>query len=260
MNFRPTILLLLSLISLWSLSQAEEIPEARVGQPLRIEEIHIPGSQLQPIPRRDRTPPLVIRILDVRPAKDGFRYDFEVQGLDPGVHDLRQYLETIDSTTSPNQAPLQVRITTALPEGPPRPHDLAPTEIPKLGGYRTTLLVLGSIWLTGLISILLWRKKKPSAATSEGPPPTLAERLTPLVAAASAGTLSSEDRASLDRLLLAHWRRHLPEISDLPPAEALATLRRHPDSAPLLLALEKWIHSPARTEPENLEELLRPYA
>ena len=69
-----------------------ETPTSRVGQPLEIGEVFIPGEQIEPAPRRDRSPSLVVRVLEVKPAEGGFRYDFEVQGLDPGTYDLSDFL------------------------------------------------------------------------------------------------------------------------------------------------------------------------
>ncbi|GAA5483229.1 hypothetical protein [Haloferula sargassicola] len=232
---------------------AEEGPMARVGQPLRIEEIYIPGDQVAPAPRRDREPPLVVRVLDVRPAADGFRYDFEVQGLDPGSYDLADFLEGSDLPAIP------LTITTDLPEGPPLPQDLAPAPLPKFGGYRTFLVIAGVFWLAGLLALILVRRKKPTTSENQAPPPSLAERLQPLVAAASTGDLDAEGRAKLERLVIGYWRERIPAIAGLPPSEALVQLRRHDEASPLLLALERWIHAPDRTRPDNLDDLLAPY-
>ncbi len=235
---------------------AEEIPSARVGQPLRLEEIYIPGGQIVPAPRHDREPPLVVRVLDVRPAADGFRYDFEIQGLDPGRYDLADFLDPEDDRVLPS---IPLEITTALPEGPPTTYNLPPTPLPKFGGYRTFLVVAGILWLAGLLAFLFIRGKKPAAVDHEALPPSLADRLQPLVAAASTGDLDAAGRARLDRLVIGYWRERLPEIADLPPSQALVELRRHAEAAPLLLALERWIHSPDPAPPSDLDRLLSPY-
>lgn len=247
--------LLLLLVLLLPLNAAE-VPTARVGQPLVISEIYIAGAQIEPAPRRDREPPLVVRVLDVRAAAEGFRYDFEVQGLDPGSYDLADFLEADEGVELPE---ILLEITTALPEGPPRPHPLGATELPKYGGYRTFLIAAGVVWLVGLLALLLWRRKKAGASEAEAPPPSLAERLQPLVAAAAKGDLDDEARARLDLLVIGHWRERLPEIAGLPPAEALVRLRRHPEASPLLLALERWIHAPQGGPPADLDALLAPY-
>jgi hypothetical protein len=235
------------------------VPIQRIGQPLRITEIYIPGGEVKPKLRRDREPPLMVRILEVKPAKDGSRYDFEVQGLEAGHHNLADYLEAPAGVSIP---PIPLEITGELPAGLVRPHPNEAGKLPELGGYRTTMIVLGPVWAVGLVGILLWRKKKPvtdaDAATSG---PTLAERLRPLVGAAAKGELSTDERARLERLVIGHWREKRDDIAALPPAEALTKLRHDPEAAPLVLALERWLHAPASNTPKSeIEVLLAPYA
>lgn len=235
------------------------VPKQRIGQPLRITEIYIPGGEVKAKPRRDRQPPLMVRILEVKPAKDGSRYDFEVQGLEAGKHNLADYLEAPAGVTLPA---IPLEITGELPEGLVRPHANEAGKLPQLGGYRTTMIVLGSVWALGLAGILLWRKKKLSTdadATAAGP--TLAERLRPLVGAAAKGELSTDERARLERLVIGHWREKRNDIAALPPAEALTKLRHDPEAAPLVLALERWLHAPSSDTPKSdIETLLAPYA
>jgi len=246
-----------------ALAEEPAIPTQRVGLPLEIREIYIPGGKVKPKPRRDREPPLVVRILEVKPAKDGSRYDFEVQGLEPGRHDLAAYLEPADDS-QPSQIPaIPLEITSALPPGLVHPGKIERGALPKLGGYRTTMIVLGSVWIAGLAGILLWRKKKTSGEGSAAiAAPTLAERLRPLVDGAAQGKLTSDDRARLERLVIGHWREKLPEVAALSPAEAMVKLRSDPQASPLILALERWLHAPASDASTNndIEQLLAPYA
>ena len=239
------------------LAQDSPPPTQRVGLPLEIREVFLPGPEVKPKPRRDREPPLVVRILDVKPAKDGFRYDFEVHGLEPGAHNLTDFLE---STTALPAIPLE--ITTALPPGLIDPHPPAKRELPQLGGYRKTMTALAAAWFAGLIAILLWRRKKPDAGDSlNAAPPTVAERLRPLIDRAARHELTTTERASLDRLIIGHWLARRPDLASLTPAEALVRLRADPEASPLILALEHWLHSPYPTPltPEQTTTLLSPY-
>lgn len=236
-----------------------ETPTQRVGQPLEIREIYIPGGEVKAKPRRDRQPPLMVRVLDVKPAKDGSRYDFEVQGLEAGTYNLADFLEVPAGTTLP-EIPLE--ITTGLPPGLVHPNKNESGDLPKLGGYRTTMMILGGVWLAGLGAILLWRKKKPATdgAHAEIAVP-LSVRLRPLVAAASKGELSSDDRAKLERLVIGHWRERRPDIAALPPAEAMVKLRHDADASPLVLALERWLHArSSETTQAEINRLLAPYS
>ncbi|WP_193213528.1 hypothetical protein [Luteolibacter marinus] len=234
----------------------ESVPTQRVGRPLEIRDVYIPGGEVKPKPRRDREPPLVVRILAIKPAKDGSRYDFEVQGLEPGRHDLADFLEGDGIPGIP------LEITTSLPPGLAHPHPNEPAVLPDLGGYRTKMIVLGSIWAAGLVAILLWRKKKPARANDDTiATASLADRLRPLVSQAATGQLSTDDRAKLERLIIGHWREKRPEIAALAPAEAMIQLRHDTEAAPLLRALEQWLHSrTSNSSAPALEDLLAPYS
>jgi hypothetical protein len=252
-------LLLGLLLATGTLRAADEpVPTQRIGQPLVIADTYIPGGEVKAKPRRDRKPPLVVRILEIRPAKDGSRYNFEVQGLDPGRYNLAEFLEVPEGTAI-QEIPLE--ITAELAPGLVKPHATENGELPKLGGYRTTMIVLVSIWAAGFAGILLWRKKRTGAAEgSLASGPTLAERLRPLVGAASKGELSTEERAKLERLVIGHWREKRGDIAALPPAEAMVKLRNDPDASPLVLALERWLHAPSsNTTTSEIEALLSPY-
>lgn len=252
-------LIIVLLFACGNLAAEEPVPSQRVGQPLEIREIYIPGDEVKALPRRDRKPPLMVRVLEVKPAKDGFRYDFDVQGLEPGRYNLAEFLEAPEGTAIP-EIPLE--ITSALPPGIVHPNKNEAGQLPELGGYRTKMIVLGAIWLAGLIAILLWRTKKPVNADATGDAaPTLAERLRPLVDEAAKGQLSSADRAQLERLIIGHWREKRPDIAALPPAEAMVKLRHDKEAAPLLLALEQWLHARDSDASESkIEPLLAPYA
>lgn len=234
------------------------MPSQRVGQPLEIRDIYVPGGEVKARPRRDRKPPLMVRILEVKPAKDGSRYDIEVQGLEAGTYNLADFLEAPAGTTLPA---IPLEITTALPPGLVHPNPATPGALPEFGGYQTRMKVLAALWFAGLLAILLWRKKKTAAEahTTESLPP-LADRLRPLIAAASKGELASDDRAKLERLVIGHWREHRPDIAALPPAEAITKLRHDPEAAPLFLALERWNHARSSdTTQAEIDQLLAPY-
>ncbi|MEK7949254.1 hypothetical protein [Luteolibacter soli] len=236
-----------------------ETPTQRVGQPLEIREIYIPGGEVKAKPRRDRQPPLMVRVVEVKPAKDGFRYDFEVQGLDAGSYNLAEFLEAPAGTVIPA---IPLEITSGLPPGLVNPNKNQAGELPKLGGYRTKMMVFGGLWVAGFVSILLWRKKSSLAAgTDAAAGASLTERLRPLVGAAAKGELSSDDRARLERLVIGHWRERRPDIAAMAPAEAMMKLRNDADASPLVLALERWLHAPSNTtSPGDIEKLLAPYA
>ncbi|YCM44038.1 hypothetical protein V2O64_22270 [Verrucomicrobiaceae bacterium 227] len=239
---------------------AVEVPDQRVGLPLIIEDQYLPGPLLEVVPRRDREPSLIVRILETKPGKDGFRYTFEVQGLDAGTHNLGEFLRDANAESGHSEHNVPVTITTELPPGLPRPSELAPKPVPGIGGYRTLVKVLIAVWVVGLLVLInSFRKKKP-VLEAEAAPVTLADRLKPLIQKASREPLTTNDQARLERLLVGHWREKLPEVQGLTPVETLRHLRQHPEASPLILKLEHWLHAPgSQVEPDALEQLLAPY-
>jgi len=250
----------LLLLALVGISLGKKNPTQRVGLPLIVEEIYFAGPLLEPVPRRDREPPLVVRILETKPAKNGFRYTLEVQGLEAGTFNVGEYLRETTAESGHSEHGLLVTITTDLPPGLPRPADLAPKDVPEIGGYRNTLKILGVLWFVILAIIIYSFRKKKTATTETAPPPSVAERLKPLIQKASKEILSTEDQAQLERLLVGHWRERLSELSQKEPAEVLRQLRAHPEASPLILQLEKWLHAPnPDLSSDDLDQLLSPY-
>lgn len=263
MNRRPCLFVFVTLLTLTMMvgrALADEAPAQRVGLPLIIEDQYLAGPLLEPVPRRDREPPLVVRILETKPAKDGFRYTFEVQGLDPGSYNLGEFLREAEAESGHSTHQVPLTIVTALPPGLPKPSELEAKPVPSIGGYRLVLKILGVLWVIGLLVIIYSFRKKKKAREVEAPKPSLAERLKPLVQKAAGEELSSDEQAHLERYIVGHWREKLPEISGLQPVEAISRLRTHPEASPLILQLEEWLHAPnPKVSSDDLEPLLKPY-
>ncbi len=256
---QPLLFLLLSLTLI--LPASAQTPTQRVGLPITLTDLYIPGGVAQLKPRPNREPPLVLRLLETKPAADGLRYDLEIYGLEPGTYNVADYLEPLDPANPPRFPEIPLTITTALPPGLPKPTELVSTPPNRVGGYLVIALLLAVLWITILLVLLFAKRSRHAARSSiNAPPPTIAERLHQLLTAASAGTLDTAQKASLERLILGHWKQKLPDLKDLPPAEALTRLRHHPQAAPLLLQLEHWLHgrdsSPSKNE---IDKLLAPY-
>ena len=129
-----------------------------------------------------------------------------------------------------------------------------------LGGYRWMLAGAAAFWILAAFPIFLSRRHRKTTVETAAPlaPPTLADRLRPLVESATAGQLTADQQAQLERLLLAHWRQRLG-LENLDAAEAMPRLREHPEAGALLRALEDWLHCRPGTVKVDLESVLAPY-
>ena len=125
---------------------AEE-PTQRVGLPITLTDIYIPGGEVRPKPRLNREPPLVLRLLETKPAADGLRYDLEIYGLEPGTYNVADYLEAVDPAKPPQFPEIPLTITTELPPGLPKPTELVSTPPERVGGYFAVALGLAFLWL-----------------------------------------------------------------------------------------------------------------
>lgn len=238
---------------------ADEPRATTVGMPARIEQLLLPGSELEVRPPEDRQEPIVLRIAESFRHGDSYRYDLVYYGLEAGDFDLREHLRRKDGSSTSDLPPIPVTIQSILPAGHVLPGELKLGSLPRLGGYWLWLLLGGLAWVAGLIAILLvGRSPRQGARDKLARPQTLADRLRPLVEDAGAGRLSHERLAELERLLLAWWRKRLG-LEEERPSAAIAALRQHPEAGGLLLQLEAWLHQPEATAPVDVAALLRPY-
>ena len=222
--------------------------------------IPLPGEKLEAAPVGDKSK-IILRIHDVFPHGTDHRYDLRYFGFVPGEYDLAQYLRNADGTAPTNLPPIPVHISGILPEN----HDGKliedkPGGVSLPGSYTVWLIGLGGVWFIAAWPLfLLGRKKKTPLGQAQDEGPDLAERLRPLVEQAANGTLDTDGRARLERMVFSHWRERLglPEDGDV--AELHHQLKVHDEAGPLLHGLEDWLHRPPGTATVEIAALLAPY-
>lgn len=247
-------------LALPAVVRADTPPETTVGMSGRLDGIVLPGPELEAKPATDRKAAVVLRVAAVYPHGTAFRYDLEYAGLDPGTHDLRDYLRRKDGKPLEGVPPLTVKVNPIRPPGQVEPNKLAIDTGPRLGGYRLLKIGFIALWVAGLLVLVLsfFFPRRRKAAALNDRPVSLADRLRPLVERATAGKLSQAELAGLERGLLAYWRQRL-RLEAAEPGAAIETLRKHPEAGPLLAQLEAWLHRPGPPEPVDVPRLLAPY-
>ncbi len=222
-----------------------------------LEDLILPGSELQPIPLTDSDQPIVVRITNAIPHGDSYRYNLVFYGLDEGNFDLGKYLQRIEGTDAVPKIP--VEITSILKDGRVKPNELSSQQPPTLGGYRTLMIVAAILWAVGLLVLLFaGRRKRESEADAVDNRKSLADELRPMVRSAIEGKLSDDQRSRLERLLLAYWRKRLG-VADADPGEAMTVMRNDPGAGELIRNLEDWLHRPDPPKSVDIEKLLEPY-
>lgn len=248
---------LLPMLCAGALAQARDERTASVGMRACIEELVLPGGELIAAPATTKDP-VVLRVLAARAHGDRFRYDLEWTGLEPGQHDLARYLARKDGSPVAGLPAIVVTATSVLAKGETEPGTPRPVEPPRLGGYGTLQIVAGVLWVLGLLAILFVGRRRARAAARPAGPPTLADRLRPLVEAVAAGHAPEAQKAELERLLVAFWRERLG-LREHKADAALAAIRAHAEAGALLRQLEYWLHNPRPPAPVDVQALLAPY-
>ena len=136
------------------ISLADDIREPTVGAPGRIDQVVLPGTELAAKPINERSP-MVVRIMEVYPHGDAFRYDLQFVGLEPGDFDLSNWLVRRDDSSTDDLPPIPVTIRSLLPPGQVEPNQLETGWIPKLGGYRQ-VMVLATTFTVGCVALSLY--------------------------------------------------------------------------------------------------------
>jgi hypothetical protein len=174
---------------------------------------------------------------------------------------LRNYLFTADGLPATNLPALNVTIAGLLPN----PHngwlEEQSRRLPSLfGGYRTALAIIVVLWVIAFF--VIWRSGRRTKVIADTTPvqraPTFAERIRPLVERAAAGTLSADEKAALERMLITHWQRRL-NLTNADGDELILRLRQHGEAGVLLRALEDWLHRPPGRGEVQVENFLAPY-
>jgi hypothetical protein len=235
---------------------SESVSQVGMSQSLR--EHVIPGGEVE-VRTVDESTAVIIRLADTRPHGDSYRYDIVWYGLDPGSYNLLDYLRRKDGSSLDDLPPVPIRVTSILPEGIVKPNQLETRGVPTFSSYHLMLWVGGILWLAAMIAVLrMGRRDDAGTEAQRKRKQSMAERLQPLVSNAMSGEMSSTERAELELLLVAYWRKKRG-LEDLGAAESLRRLRDDKEAGPLLRQLEEWLHQPEPRKEVDLAVLLKPY-
>ncbi len=221
----------------------------------------LPGEKLEATPVGDKSK-IILRIHDIFPNGNAYRYDLRYFGFVSGEYNLNQFLLTSDGKTPTNLPPIKITIDGILPED----HDGILIEEDKeepqfSANYTIWLIGIIIFWSLAALPLFLIgiKSKKNSDETNEINEPDLAQRLIPLVEQAANGTLDIEGRAQLERMIVSHWRERLNLTKEGNTADLYLQLKQHEESGPLLCGLEDWLHRPPGTTAVDITKLLEPY-
>lgn len=246
LHIHRLILLLVVAFTLQGKADDQSSASSPLGLPVKLTDIYIPGTEVEPVPRTNLSSSLVIRILEIKPASEGFRYDMEIYGLDPGSHQLAQYLRYADSKQAVTDLNKSLEVTIQHPADTlPKPQDLSYSAPKNLSNYRVIMTSLAVIWALAFLLIIFYRKRSRTEGTEEAAAPSTYEKIQSLVLATAHGDLTHSQKAELERLIIGHWKKQVPGLEVMPTSEAITQLRSHTEASPLVLKIEHWLHAPS---------------
>ena len=246
------------LVTAFVAAQSKDQRQATVGMRAYIEQVVLEGSELVPAPA-DTSTQVVVRVVKTWPHGQHLRYDLEWVGFEEGRYDLLDYLVRKDGSPATSLPSIEVKVVSLLPAEAFEPSDIDPAATARLDGYSTTQIVIGVFWGAGLLAILFVGRKRVVKPAPLPPPPTLADRLRPMVEMVANGEADTAQKAELERLLVAFWRARL-DLGSVRAVDAIMAIRRHDEAGVLLRQVEAWLHAPVPPKSMDLAGLLRPYA
>jgi hypothetical protein len=203
----------------------------------------------QTLPQKENDA-LLLRIDSVERTVEGqFEYTFAFMGLQSGVFNLADYLQTASGKRLRDRIPaMSVTVRALLPENAETdfsqmPQALPPRRIP----YRPSLAAICLLWV-GAGWLLFYKPRPkpvpPPPAPVPAPPKSLGEILEPLAMKAARKTITTEEKVLLEQTILQYWSEKLG-VSDRDKAEQYEIIRDDPEGGILLAALERWLYQPA---------------
>src|SRR5262245_51953235 len=153
-NCRINLALVLILVFPAFVQSASDRPITLVGMRGHLNDIVIPGPELEVRPLENSQAPFVLRIVSVGPYGNAFCYDFEYYALEPRTYDLAQYLRPRDGRVALKLPLIEVEVKGLLEPGVVYPHALEAKSTSWLAGYRLLLGIGGAVWVLGLFLIV----------------------------------------------------------------------------------------------------------
>lgn len=232
------VLVVVGLIAWRMVANAFKVTIGVEGQ--RVVEIAGPRLYASPFTPGDA---ISLRVADVKPIRDGFRYDLRYIAYGPGQQDLGKFLMLAGNKKPDHLPQLTITVSSILPKD--YQGELFVTResaIDLQSNYRLWLTLSWLCWGALLLPLILLGRKHHAEVTPPPRRPSVTQRLEAILRLASRGELNAIQQADLEQLLLGFWSQRL-NLADERLPRTLEQLKNHPIAGRHLALVERWIHS-----------------
>lgn len=206
--------------------------------------IELPGEKLEAVPVNERAP-AILRIDRVEKTERGYRYEFDFVGLEPGDHNVMDYLQTVTGE-KPKCDPYIVKVDRKLPETFRGEITVVPqrSRLP-FAWYKLTSMILVMLWVICLpLLIFVGRKKVEEEVEPEPELPSLRERLQELLTEIR-GKEGKEAWQRLEAMLI-QYLIDTRKVTASKAYEQLLALKKDELAGPVIAEIERCLHAPGR--------------
>jgi len=215
-----------------------------------------PGERLIAAKVDDKSDAMV-RIISTKKSANGFTYDLEFIGLEPGKYNLIKYLRTASKNEPVNLPEHMIDIETSLPkEFSGELLDFQKSASTLTPWYKKLNYLLFVVWLLLLPIIILYgRKRKKVVEEVVVKEKTINEKIIELLSSLE-GKSSKELWQKIEGLIFQHWCKK-KSLQDLPMHEAISKLKADSEAGPFILKLEEGLHSKEFRDEKDVASLIK---
>jgi hypothetical protein len=215
--------------------------------PLGVEQaviIRYSGSRLKARPYR-RGASVNLRIADEVQKGRVRVYDIRYVVSLPGEFDLTEYLTSTDGRSIDDLPSFTVRGLTSLTKDiETRIQEIENVGVHVWHWYYESLAGLGVLWVAWLIGLIfVGRPKQPPKPPPAPPRPSVREQIERLLGTMQRRALTVGEKASLEALLLQHWRERLG-LAKQRMAASCRDIERNRKLGRSYGKLQAWLHNP----------------
>lgn len=218
--------------------------------------VSFPGEEIMAA-KVDEKSEAMVRILNKKKTADGFTYDIEFIGLEPGTYNLVKYLRSAVTGEPLNLPEYSVEVDTVLNKDfQGELVDFQKSVETLTPWYKKLNYLIIGFWVILLPAIIfLGRKKQVVEEIIEVKEKSLNEKIQELLTTLK-GKSSKEIWQKIEGLIFQHWCKE-KNLGNMPMHEAMVKLKADSEAGPFILKLEQGLHSKSLKNEQEVTDLIQ---